>query len=1487
MIRTLLLMALVPLVVAGCGGDDGATGVDVGFADGGFDSTLDARADAAVDGGSNDGGEDASALAREPQALDSLSGCLIDLDCAPGHHCFEEACVRACGSDLECGDGASCDERGRCLSASKAADEEAERPNGRIVEVPQQRIRLAPGATSFDVVFGVESDGAPLDALDYRLEDEAGLLDASVRQRAPVDDDGLVTIAVPLGYADLVGDEAPFNGVSVVTAIGLQRFHVSARAPAEGAWVAEARAPSLGSVTLPLEFEIATEPPNVPVEDADAVFVALSTADSHLFRPRPDAALPLEVRELTYDALLQQWVGTWRHDFDGPAGSFLERTGTREPQRALRMQIAFEDGEVAFGTLTDRWTGFYDERTAGGVATPATTVVELDFEARRFSDGTIREVMALRAGADDASTFAALRPPLELGVDTATACADADLRDGDGPLVIGEFSCEAADGSVLSIADLATLSADEAASCALAVADAALAGPTTVDAIQSYYDGRGGVDGLSFSAFVEACAEGADGFCRPSAQVMCARDLTAWAYATPVEEVAASAELVERWTRLARESYLGAQLGAFERDASLRLEWLEATDYPDFVLASLADGTEALGGYIGELLEEWSERVLDVQLSVLNEQLDLGGLSLLSRPVTDAGAIDERLQVLLEISQSWRAVMDALTLGATRWNVVLRGASDRDEATARVVSRSLDLYVMAGLLAGTNQRAGAGFANATFGGGFGALQRAVTQLSLPFDKLLISRDAEVVVSRSLSPAETNQTLLATLRAAATDATEAAGAQVRAIIADSARVALEREQLENRLDNEIGSLRDEILELCGLPPNCTPEQIATEAEGCALPVGPEACGYQVGPDGAIGPSASEAGAALQAIIEAQIRIVAAQTEIQTTEQRAERAEAAAAAYAVETARMHEIRQREIDEIDALIAAREAEYTEEMAAIAARYQAAAMLQDGLANDAAADARAWNQIAVSGLNSDIGQLRAAAGLEATARVAQEAGNFLANRFRESADALPSICGTAQDASYRGALYAARNKRSYTRNFARLAAAGVSAGADFMATSVGRERQYRDINLRQLADVDFAADLSVRNAIEELRDQARVQLTDAQVQEWGFDRMVAAALRASEAALATERELLELERRRDDAWSITLEYTTLNTQLYRELLALERAELDYARIVERGLLLFDRYRQLQEQRGATLQLVGSPSTVFAWANQLSQAEASLNTARSALWEWLVALEYYAVRPFVDLRIQLLLAQNPYQFEDIAAQLDRLSTECGGGQVSYASAVVSLAEAMGFTADARDSVTGGITPAQNAFQAALARGDVSVGRRVRLGSTLFGADLWSLESLWSGSLSIDIERFPNLAASCNARLFSVDLAVVGEFSGEELPVVRLVHAGTSKLRSCQANIRDYIDSVGPESTTFREVTSFEMEGRGIAPVADIGTFAEPPNLTTGNTTLQGLPLASEYIVMIERAQGDNANIPWDRLEDVLIRFTFSYQDPYPQSECN
>ena len=52
------------------------------------------------------------------------------------------------------------------------------------------------------------------------------------------------------------------------------------------------------------------------------------------------------------------------------------------------------------------------------------------------------------------------------------------------------------------------------------------------------------------------------------------------------------------------------------------------------------------------------------------------------------------------------------------------------------------------------------------------------------------------------------------------------------------------------------------------------------------------------------------------------------------------------------------------------------------------------------------------------------------------------------------------------------------------------------------------------------------------------------------------------------------------------------------------------------------------------------------------------------------------------------------------------------------------------------------------------------------------------------------------------------------------------------------------------------------------------------------NTSLAGLPLASEYTVLIDTNIGENAGFDWTKLEDVRLRLTYSYQDVFPEGQC-
>jgi len=53
-----------------------------------------------------------------------------------------------------------------------------------------------------------------------------------------------------------------------------------------------------------------------------------------------------------------------------------------------------------------------------------------------------------------------------------------------------------------------------------------------------------------------------------------------------------------------------------------------------------------------------------------------------------------------------------------------------------------------------------------------------------------------------------------------------------------------------------------------------------------------------------------------------------------------------------------------------------------------------------------------------------------------------------------------------------------------------------------------------------------------------------------------------------------------------------------------------------------------------------------------------------------------------------------------------------------------------------------------------------------------------------------------------------------------------------------------------------------------------------------GNLTLGGLPIASQYTILIDTEAGENGRIDWDKLEDIRLRFEYGYQDLFPAGQC-
>ena len=149
-----------------------------------------------------------------------------------------------------------------------------------------------------------------------------------------------------------------------------------------------------------------------------------------------------------------------------------------------------------------------------------------------------------------------------------------------------------------------------------------------------------------------------------------------------------------------------------------------------------------------------------------------------------------------------------------------------------------------------------------------------------------------------------------------------------------------------------------------------------------------------------------------------------------------------------------------------------------------------------------------------------------------------------------------------------------------------------------------------------------------------------------------------------------------------------------------------------------------------------------------------------------------------------------------------------------------------------------------------------------------------------------DVNEFANLAASCNARIDAFDVQLVGDDLGDALPTVSVVYDGTSRLRSCQPDLVDYVNGLDPGATAFSDVTTFRSPSRAISIIAGVNQFTSDDFAEGVNRTLSGLPLASSYTVLIDPTMGENGDINWDALQDIRLRVRYGYQDFFPRGEC-
>ncbi|RAL20922.1 hypothetical protein DL240_14705 [Lujinxingia litoralis] len=1408
-------------------------------------------------------------LDDEPLAVNSQNACTLDLDCAAGSYCFQGICASQCSETRACDSGLSCNERGRCVVASVPGRQALGEETPSVLPglnfrglLPTQHY-ISPGQQSVTLTLEL-NDQAPASGVAYiaRRSDEPDAEPQVLQMQAAGNQ---VSFELPTGLANPQSADPQAVRVEIISAVGSFTLGLFPERLAGGHYEGVVQIETFGAGGLPFSADIVTVPRDSSLSSAEQAFLVLAIDDAAIFSPARGPGLPETMAaELHYDDFTQSWVATFDANFD-LSDSPVIRAPEQQVARQMRFEINLDSDGQLTGQMRDGFAGIYEARSNEGVISLADVTFTGALYATRTGDGLTRDAIDPDAAIPQAS-------PQPLPAPTLDACQSADFA------AVAEIDQEVFDcADITSVEAFQNASPDAQAACAIAVSADALSGETTATQIEDYINGVG--EG-SFAEFMERCARGDQGLCRPSDQVVCGRSLVASAYRTQQTDSTYVNELSGWYLQTSREQFLGQQFGSLSADTETRLEWLSATNYPAIV-------TNAVRSLNENLLDEWQSSVLDVHFEVLSAQFDTAGLSTLARQPLGQATVDARGELLLEINQNFRTAMESLTIAARRWDVVASNPADRRAKTDYVASRARDLYLAAGVLKNLNRAGDQGFLSSSIGAGFSGLQREIQRLNAEFSELIYARDGEVVVSTSLDPTVSNITLLGTLRTEAENAVERADIQVSEVIARDQAEALSEAELRNRLNNEIDDLKDELVNLCGLPLGCDLGD-AFNTPGCEVRVEFGECGFAITQNGEFDEdfpitdlATSEASAALLSVLEGARNVKIAAQDKEELIQRALAQSAATDALAQNLAERDLLRIQEVALLEEKFAELQAHRDTTIAKIAGTLKERQQAKKTFYEGTAADFKKWNEMRIA---------------NATAELDQE---FLAMQLGQGANAIDTTLDISKlirenvntaipdDADDPGSFASATVRTAFNVthligfSVLRTAQFGLEAASESVAFAASEAQRYNEIELTELQE---AADLSTLEYEQEL-DELHQSALNARHLGALERETIAEALEMARLDIAHDKARLEdvqlLQDRRDAIVEELLRAAGLNLRKARAELQSVQRQMEYGQIAQRAQLLESKLQELLVQREHVNLIVGSPSAVFSRSSRILSAENALEQAKDSLMNWLVALEYYAVRPFMDQRIQILLARNPTQLRAIADEMLRLQNACGGATNAFTAELSLRDDLLGLNFAQSDLDGSTFTPSE-VLRQLMQDGFVPVNKRVRYTSDENVGDLLNrANDILAASFYVNLSDFANLGATCNAKLSSVDLQLVGDL-GQARPTVSVLYDGTGTLRSCQPGIDSYVDQFGEGTTSFGATTYLRSMGRSISPVAGINTFLQEGS----NTTLNGLPLASQYTVLIDTTAGENAGLDWSKLEDIRLRVAYTYQDVFPQGQC-
>jgi hypothetical protein len=1466
------------------------------------------------------GGRDVGTIGLIPSPTESTTGCLADPDCVIGMWCLQGECVSECDGATLCPEGGVCSQRGQCLppgsDPADAAPPFVPDVDLRLIAEEGTRIiSVAPGQTQ--VVLRARIVGElPAGGLPWRLERD-DLLPGEAATRVGRLQGPEHEFVVDAGLADPERVDAQSVVVAIHTPAGDVEWLLVPEASVSGGYAG--RIGQGGSrAAVPFRFDLQVTPPDARLEEAATVEVVLPITVDNEFSPvapgdEPGALRIAAVRDATTGAWVARMNGAWAFSNT----QVLPLRTAEEVERSIRMELQQGNEGAVVGRLVDRWTGLVDTRGADGLVTPETVVWAGEFEVNRIADSTI---------AEGAREFAALEP--------------ASPRPWPSPMPV---SCMTPD-SVVWCDGVANLNAflelepTAQADCARTIAQRAADSDRLGQVLDNF--ARGDDTSGSFAQLIDDCASGS-GDCAPSVELACARELVAVPISRTSIDAANRALLVEVFADVSRRLLLPDRLRALARDAELRRDWITLDAWPSLITSAIQSASEGR-------IQEWNNDVVGAHMESLRRSMDPAAMVVLGQGVDSADSTDARARLLVEMSQTLNAVLESSRVAWDRSSRT-PGTPEMRERLVNEGHRLLrELHVVQAIMGTLNTRSGVGWLNAGMSDRMADARESLALLATPWQQIVFERDAEVVVNTSLDPRDGEATVIAQRRTAAELAVSVADAQVAEIIAEIEARELSEAQLQGRYDREILGMVQQLAEMCGLPEGCSATDVSDAA--CRPSVEAGLCGMTVDGGIAVElpteDRSSLAGQALLRLVDAIVGLNEAESALESHAQRLELQleELEASALEIEEwnllrlegivvtsefmRQMGQLRRDGIsslsENLDEQIALREASFAERMAL---QDQEDALAVEQLEMDqrtfnerqttrrtmlieAELNIAEWNTMRVeaaeSTYQSQVAELRAREKARKRARRQRTAGRILGAAAEfignvvtgnvvgivsqvaqvaagELASAEPRMQGAEQMAVERqrtqaldaAELQLAQDEASIEQRYlgeqltdiielAELDRARRGFEISQLRNDAVRSREYEQVRLAELAAAGQI-------------DQARLQAELANLQN---DLQLAQMEQAAD--LAYRQELSTFRGRQVAFQQELTRASEYEFRVTRSELALEQAMEEYRLNVIRAQFLNRRLDELLAERQNIDSLLGSPAVFFQRASELARAEQAVSLARDSLMDWLVALEYYAVRPFPDMRAAILTSSSAGQLSSIAIRLNEIERNCGGNTNRQRETLSLRDELLGLGEPIIDPVTETILSPAQRLRAVLAAANIPVDRRVRYRADGTIGEGLAAENLLAVGFAINLEDFANLQAVCNARMASFAIELVGDI-GPGSPAVTLVYDGTSYVRSCQPDIERVVSELGAETTAFGEVSHFRSPGRAATPIAGVNA---PPDEQSRSVSFSGLPLASRYAILIDKTLGDNAELNWDALEDIVISVEYGYQDLFPANVC-